>query len=430
MGHVLDRLIYNLASLWRSPAAVYLGASVLARAGSLLLIPLYTRRLTPEEYGHYALFLTLLVLLSTFISAGLVSAIPTAYFSEQDRVEGKRRASEVARWAAVFALGATFLLLAGVECFAPEDSAPLLGRTSLRLAVLGAAGTALSVVPPALLRSEQRAYSAAAFQLLQFVTMAAAGLVLVLALDRGYMGAIEAAAGAPMASGVASLIYIRMLPKSGMHLEQLRAALRFAAPFLPHFVAQWLLGAADLWILGKAGFAQELGSYSLAAQVIVPVTMVVTAWNEHMGPEMGERFRAGGIPEMRKHLPRVRLGYFLAAIIPSVAVLLSIPAFAWIIGPDFEPAIIFVPFLLLAALPNVLYFSDFQLIYYGGRTRWIGRASITAAAISVVLGALFIPAFGAYGAIVSRIAGASTRALIVVYFGGKVDEIGPARGRP
>jgi O-antigen/teichoic acid export membrane protein len=320
-------------------------------------------------------------------------------------------------------------LVVGVELFAPESSAPLFGRSSLRLAVLGAAGTAISVVPPALLRSEQRAYSAAAFQLLQFVTLAGAGLILVLVLDRGYQGAIEAAAGAPMASGVASLIYIYMLPKSGMRSERLRGALRFAAPFLPHFVAQWLLGAADLWILGKAGFEQELGSYSLAAQVIVPVTMVITAWNEHMGPEMGEHFRAGGIAEIRRHLPRARLSYLVAAVVPAVAVLLSIPLITWVIGPDFDPAVAFVPFLLLAALPNALYFSDFQVVYYAGRTRWIGRATITAAVIAVVLGLLLIPPFGAYGAIVSRIGGAAIRALIVLYFARRVGELDAARGR-
>jgi O-antigen/teichoic acid export membrane protein len=285
---------------------------------------------------------------------------------------------------------------------------------------LGATGTAISVVPSTLLRSEQRAYAAAAFQLLQFITMTGAGLVLVLVLDRGYTGAIEAAAGAPVVSGLASLIYIQMLPKSGMHLKRLRAALRFALPFLPHFVAQWLLGAADLWILGRAGFEEELGSYSLAAQVVVPVSMVITAWNEHMGPKMGERFRAGGIPEMRKHLPRVRLSYLAAAVVPGIAVLLGLPLIAWAVGPDFESAIVFVPFLLLAILPNTLYFSDFHIVYYGGRTLWIGGATVIAAAISVTLGLLLIPPFGAHGAIVARVAGALVRSLLIVHFAGKV----------
>jgi len=397
-----------------------LGASILARAGSLLLIPLYTRRLTLEEYGYYALFLTLLAFLSTFISAGLVAALPRAYFSEKDREEGKRRASEIARWIALISLGASAVLLAGVECFAPEDTAPLLSRASLRLAALGAAGTAISVVPPVLLRSEQRAYSAAAFQLLQFATMAGAGLVLVLVLDRGYRGAIEAAAGAPVVSALVSLVYIRMLPAGRMPLKRLHAALRFALPFLPHFVAQWVLSAADLWILGKAGFGEELGSYSLAAQVVVPVNMVITAWNQHMGPEMGEHFRAGGISKMRTHLPGVRLSYLAAALVPGIAVLLGLPLVVWLVGPDFESAIVFVPFLLLAILPNALYFSDFQIVYHGGRARWIGAATVTAAGLNLALGLLLIPQFGAYGAIVARVAGAFVRSLIVVQVAGKI----------
>lgn len=416
----------RLFALWKSPATVYLGASILARAGSLLLIPLYTRRLTLEEYGYYALFLTLLAFLSTFISAGLVAALPRAYFWEKDREEGKRRASEIARWIALISLGASVVLLAGVECFAPDDAAPLLSRASLRLAVLGAAGTAISVVPPVLLRSEQRAYSAAAFQLLQFVTMAGAGLVLVLVFDRGYRGAIEAAAGAPVVSGLASLVYIQMLPAGRMRLKRLHAALRFALPFLPHFVAQWVLGAADLWILGKAGFGEELGSYSLAAQVVVPVNMVITAWNEHMGPEMGEHFRSGGISKMRTHLPRVRLSYLAAALVPGIAVLLGLPLVVWLVGPGFESAIVFVPFLLLAILPNTLYFSDFQIVYHGGRTRWIGAATVTAAGLNLALGLLLIPPFGAYGAIVARVAGAFVRSAIVVRVAGKIIRAAPS----
>ena len=413
-------LISRLVGLCRSPAAVYLGAAILSRAGSLFLIPLYTRRLTLEDYGRYALFLTLLTFLSTFLSAGLVAAIPSTYFSEKDRPRGKHRASEIARWTALVSLGGGALLLGAVECFATEDSASVLGQSSLRLVVIGGTGMAISAVPWTLLRSEQRAYAAAAFQLLQFVTMTGAGLVLVLGLDRGYAGAIEAAAGAPVVSGLVSVIYIHKLPRSGMRFEHLGKAFRFGFPFLPHFVAQWLLGAADLWILGKAGFEEELGSYSLAAQVVAPVSMVITAWNQHMGPEMGERFRAGGVPKMLAHLFQVRLSYLAAAVIPGAALLLGLPLVAWVIGSDFESAIVFVPFLFLAILPNTLYFADFQIVYYAGRTRWIGGATVTAAAINVVLGLLLIPLFGAYGAIVARAAGALARSLIVVHIAGKV----------
>jgi O-antigen/teichoic acid export membrane protein len=410
----------KLYSLVRSQAAVYLGASILSRAGSLFLIPLYTRRLTLEEYGHYALFLTLMTVLSMLLSLGLHSAIPSQYFSAQDRTEGKRRASEVARWTAILVVGSGALVIAGIECFAPEGSSSLLGRDSLRLAALGGAGMAVSAVPWKLLRSEQRAYAASAFQLLQFATMTGAGLVLVLVLDRGYAGAVEAAAVAPVVSGLTSLIYILRLPRTGLQLLHLRRALRFAIPFLPHFAAQWLLGAADLWILGEAGFEQELGSYSLAAQVVAPANMVIAAWNLHVGPEMGERFRRGGVPEMRRHLPGVRLSYLGAATIPAAALLVGLPLVAWIVGPEFDSAIAFVPFLLLAILPDPLYFADFQIIYYSGRSGWIGGSTVVAAVANVSLGLLLIPPFGAYGAVAARVAGALVRALIVMYIARKI----------
>jgi len=394
-----------------------LGAVVLSRAGSFLLIPLYTRRLTLEEYGQYALFLTLLAFLSTFLSAGLVAAIPRAYFSEQNRTEGLRRAAEVARWLALISIGGAAILLIGVEHFASADSTALLGRDSLRLAVLGGAGTAISAVPWTLLRSEQRAYAASAFQLLQLPTLTGAGVLLVLVLNRGYTGAIEAAALTPVVTGLVSLFYIARLPRSGLHFTRLRRALRFALPFVPHFVAQWLLGAADLWILEKFGFQQELGRYSIAVQVVVPVNMVITAWNLHVGPEMGERFRAGGLAEMRKHLVPVRLSYLAAAAIPGAALMVGLPAVRLAIGPEFGTAIAYVPLLLLAILPDTVYFADMQVVYYSRRSSWIGAATVTAAFANISIGWLVIPLFGAYGAVVARLAGALLRSLIIVRIG-------------
>jgi O-antigen/teichoic acid export membrane protein len=313
------------------------------------------------------------------------------------------------------------LALAVSQLFPSTGANLLFDRGSLQLATVGAVGMAISNVPWTLLRNERRPYPAASFQLLQFVAMTGAGLVLVLGLDRGFRGAVEAATWAPFATGVVSVIYIVRLPGSGMRLSRLRDALRFTLPFLPHFAAQWLLGAADLWILGRAGFEQQLGGYSLAVQVVVPVNLVITAWNLHVGPEMGETFRAGGMQEMRSRLPKVRLSYLAAGLIPGFALLLGLPFVEWIVGPEFGMAVAFVPFLLLALLPDTLYFADYHIIYYSGRSWWIGGATVAAAVINVGLGLALIPIFGAYGAVGARIAGALVRALLVMHIAAKSD---------
>ncbi len=146
--------------------------------------------------------------------------------------------------------------------------------------------------------------------------------------------------------------------------------------------------------------------------------MVVTAWNLHVGPEMGERFRAGGVAGMRRHLVRVRLSYLVAAVLPGGVVLLGLPLVGWIVGPEFGAAILFVPFLLFAILPDALYFADVQIVYYSGRSSWIGAATVTAALLNVSLGLVLIPAFGAYGAIAARLGGALLRSAITTRIAG------------
>ena len=128
----------RLLSLWKSPAAVYLGASVLARAGSLLLIPLYTRRLTSKSTDTTRSFSLCSLFSRPSCPLGSIAAIPSAYFSEKDRAAGKRRASEVARWIALISLGGGSASACGrrVLC-ASTTPRPCSVEPRLRLAILG-----------------------------------------------------------------------------------------------------------------------------------------------------------------------------------------------------------------------------------------------------------------------------------------------------
>ena len=81
-GAGLPRAVAALRAFLRSNAAIYLGGSVLSRIGAVILIPLYTRRLTPADYGEYAIAVSFLSLLPNLLSLGLTAGL-TRVFSRR-----------------------------------------------------------------------------------------------------------------------------------------------------------------------------------------------------------------------------------------------------------------------------------------------------------------------------------------------------------
>lgn len=419
----LSGLIARAKALALAPSGIYLGAAVLARVGSFLLIPVYTRHLSLEEYGRYSIFLILVAGLASVSSLGLVSAIPRFYFASEEREAGRGRAGEVARWLVAVSLGAAVLGTGLAWWLLPKAGTGLSGRWSVACALLASSGMSIGAVPATLLRAEQRPYSASAFLLLQFVAVSVAGLALVLGLKRGYQGCVEAVLLANALVGLAGGVFTLSLPGRFLPLETLREATAFSLPFIPHFLAHWLLGAADRWVLQANGYKEEVGGYSLAIQVVTPMSMVVSAWNDGVAPRMGESYRAGGIPELAQEREGLWRSYLLAHVLPGVALVVALPLIALVVGPAFRSSLLLVPFILLSQLPDVLYYSNFHTVYYGGKTRVLAVATVLAAAANLLGNLLLVPGFGCWGAIAARLAGSLVRAGIVKMAAGH--KIGP-----
>src|SRR5438874_10950083 len=100
----------KMINLLRSPAFVYLVAGALSRVGALVLIPLYTRALSREDYGDYALALSIVAICPTLLTLGLTSSIPRAFFGQSDREQATRQAGDVAACAIVCAFGMAFVV--------------------------------------------------------------------------------------------------------------------------------------------------------------------------------------------------------------------------------------------------------------------------------------------------------------------------------
>jgi O-antigen/teichoic acid export membrane protein len=402
-------LTARLYALLKSPAVIYLVSSALAKSGSFVLIPLYTRRLSKGDYGDFALAQTLLAVLPTVFSFGLSSALARFFFEGKDPAKSLPRVGGIARWLAAASIGWAAVLQLLLLAFWPAGQYGISGRWELSCLIWASAGASLAAIPSVYLRAAQRPIAASCFQLAQFFSVIGGGLILVAKMNRGLRGSIEASAAAYLIDGAAGLLFILIVLKGTPTRALLREGLKFSLPFVPHFLANQVQLIGDRWTMKVAGLQDDLGGYSLASQVSAPANMTLAAWHDAASPQMGEITRSDGIPGLRRVFGRFQRSYLLSALLPGIAISLALPIVAAIVGGAFKGSLWMVPFMGLAITIESIYFPSSNVLFFANRPGIIPRITIAAGALNLGLNIVLIKWLGVWGAIAARIAAAIFR---------------------
>jgi len=400
-------------ALLRSPTTTYLAAAALARVGAIALVPLYARRLSREEYGDYTLAQTMVTLVPAIFTLGLSAAVPRAFFGEKDAKDGLRSAGDVAVWSLVACLSFGLITLAGLAFVQIGDGHGLFEPFRLRLVIIAGMGGTLSSIPSVVLRAARRPTQAALFQLFEFFLITSLGVLFVGVFHRGFDGAIESLTGAYLVTGLVGAWFVLFRLRGRLRVTPLKRWFRFGLPFVAHFLASWLQQVSDRWTLKFVGFESALGAYAMANQITSPMLMTTYAWNDDAVAKLGEARRAGGIPALKVILRRIRLQYLLSGVVPGVLILVAMPALPWIIGNKFPDVYWMVPFLIVANLFDTQYYPAHAVLYFGDRTDFNAYVTVVSAVLNVSGNLVLVPRFGVPGAIATRIATLTLRALAV-----------------
>lgn len=395
----------------RSPATIYLGAAVLARVASVVLVPLYVRVLTREEYGEVAVVNSIILTLSSVLALGTQAAVSRMFFDGEAGDAATSRAGSVARWTLVLALCTSVVLALAIPVAASQT---FVWRTPLALgcALSGALGAVLISVPSNYYRAAQLPFRAAAVDLSTFVATLLPPLVLVGALKMGLRGAILGLGIGGALSTLGAVVLIVRWPGAVWDRSLLRPMLSFSIPIMPHLLAAQLLSVGDRWVLAAFGATASLGSVSLASQVTSPAGMVVSARNELESARLGEALREGGRPGLRDAMPRSIRAYLSIAAVSSLGTIALLPALVFVVGPKFSGALWLVPALLACALVDVLYLPANAVLVYTDRTRELPPITLVSGLVGLGANVLLIPRFGTWGVVLARAITVTTRSTL------------------
>jgi O-antigen/teichoic acid export membrane protein len=379
--------------------AAYTAASILSKFIAVALLPLYTRYLTPEDYGAAEVLFAAVVTASIVVRFGLIEAILRFYYQEdEDRAEVVRSSFAGLFWLST--LGALVLLpFAGPIAEALLDPKPSeVGQMAelTRIAIGGLWVLTMWEFMLTLFRLEERARAYFLTTILNVLAAIGLTVVLVVGLEEGARGLLlgSYAAGGAFVLGLIAWQWRRLSLRFDRGL--LRRLFRFGLPTMPAEVSLYLLNFIDRLIIVRSLGLREAGLYSLAVKFAQAVNVLVRGF-QLAWPPLAYSIRDDD--EARDAYARV-VTLFTAgcAFVVTGMWLFS----RWIVralaAPRFFDSYEAIGLVSTAVTLYALYLVLVVILGRTGRTEFNFPAAIGALAANVALNLVLVPAMGIAGA--------------------------------
>ncbi|HLY49195.1 MAG TPA: lipopolysaccharide biosynthesis protein [Solirubrobacteraceae bacterium] len=267
-----------LKRLARSLAA-YQIADLVSKFIAVLLLPVYTRYISPAGYGVVELLGNGVIFLSILVRFGIIEAFLRFHFSDADQ----ERQVALARRAVSFLLITTTVAAGVLAAAAAPLSKLILGHRDVPIfliAVLGLWAFTNLELAYALLRVEERVRAYAVASLTNVAITIAASVVLVVGLHQGARGLLLGNYGASTAVllGLWWSMRGRLLASPAPLSERFGELLRFGLPTVPAEASVYALSIVDRYYVYHDRSASLAGLYSIAVKLAGAVAFIVRAF--------------------------------------------------------------------------------------------------------------------------------------------------------
>ena len=382
---------------WRGVLG-YLPANIIQGVVGFLAIVVYTRLLSPEDFGRYALAFSVMTMAHVATFSWLEAAMARFWAAQR---EGADMASHFASlYRTAFILTGLFLPLAGLIVWLwpmPQDL-----RLPIAVGLIGIPVRCLTKLAQERYRAAGEVRKAASLDI--WNTLAGFGV-----------GAAFALGGAGGASPLAGLLIAPLfalpfiLPgelreaRSGhIDRERLKSYAVYGYPIAASLGLAIVLSSTDRFLLALFMNEAAVGAYHAGYSIANRTLDVLFIWLGAAGtPALVMALERGGRDQLAAAAREQASTLILIGLPAAVGVaLVARPLADFMIGEDLRDAAALVtPWIALSALLSgvtVYYFH--QAFTLGRRTGWLLAAMSVPALANVVLNVLLIPRFGVQGA--------------------------------
>jgi len=274
-------MLHQLKRLAKHSAIYGLGGLV-SRVLAILLLPLYTRYLSPSDYGAIETLVAASAVLVTLLRAGISSAFFRFYFDAEDDA-GRTRVVRTAFWFTMTM--STAALIAGLAVAGPISQ--LLFSSGDRAGLVRAAFIGLWAQMnfeqiTSLFRVEERSLQFAVASISNVLITIVTTIVLVVGFGQHALGVIVGNFIGTLTVYLVLLAYRRY--QLGLEFDRrlLREMNRFGLPLVPAAIFLWGINFSDRLFLVRYVGQDEVGLYSIGVRLASAIVFLQfafrTAW--------------------------------------------------------------------------------------------------------------------------------------------------------
>ena len=365
-------------------SAWYIGSSVLAKGISTLVTPIFTRLLTPEEYGLYPLYLSWLSVFTILLSLELAGGVTYRGLQKFENDKDEFISVSFGLFLCVFIVFST--LYFAFSSFINSITGLSTFVTFLMLSTIFA-NTVISFYT-AKAKYEYQYMRATLINLLSSLLIPLLSISLIFLSYYKSEARIIASSFVLIFIAVYALSSILKRSKVLYRKEIWHFLLRFNLPLLSHYLALGLILRIGDLVIGRAYGTEALGKYSVATSIGMALTVITGGLLSALSPWILRRIRASETEKIRDLLLLLTKGLCVLTLVllaasPELLSILTPPAFHSVLIAVFPIALSVIPIFL----SNVLTSSE----GYFEKSYLTALPSLISAAISALLSILVLP---------------------------------------
>ncbi len=381
---------------------------------SFFLLPLYTRYLSPRDYGVITLLITVEAVTKILFRWGVDGAFMRLYYDCRNREDRQRLASTIAAF--LFLVNGALLLVGllgarrlGLILFGTRAQTEL-----LQLVMINTFIANFYFIPFSVLRIENRAGIFTTLTALRSLATIVARLVLVVPFRMGVQGVVWADIVVTVGFSVLLARWYVPLLRPMLSRELLREALRYGLPRIPHSLAHQVIAVGDRYILSAFVTLREIGLYGVGATFGLALKLFLNGFEFAWAPFYFGAMNRPDAKETFAGLTTYVLGVVallacgLSAIAPDLVRLMT--------TPQFQGASAVIPWIALSVVMQAMYQMTAIGLSITKQTKYFPIATGIAALVSVTSNLLLIPWLGFIGAAVSNTISYATLTTVSMYF--------------